>query len=415
MLFNKSRADEILSGEGIDVVVATSRENVEYISGHRNPTHELMRNSLNFALYAPASAQQGCSIIPRLEVETFLASKSWIEDVYLIGMFNRPPALSADIDDLGRAVRAFIAKASSAASSIDALHTALEKRGLLKGRIAIDETGITPQVWAAIAQRLPNARIVPAGNLLLNIRMIKTAAEIERLRQSSRITERAVARALRSLREGTTDRDLQREFYIGVVEEGALPSFAMFASGSATGQPHLLTANRRISRGDLIRWDVGCTFESYYSDTARAVCFGEPTANQMRIWDLLSSGVEAALDLVKPGADPADLYRAAIGPLSRSGLPEYQRFHCGHAIGISIYDPPIMTQDDPNTSVFRLPVVAEGLRPGMVMNIEVAYYMPGDEGFLCEDTFLVTDGGCERFTFASKELRLEDYLSASNA
>jgi hypothetical protein len=48
MLFNRTRADTLLAREGVEAVVATSRENDEYITGHQNPTHTLMKASMIF-------------------------------------------------------------------------------------------------------------------------------------------------------------------------------------------------------------------------------------------------------------------------------------------------------------------------------------------------------------------------------
>ena len=76
MPFNRTRADKLLAREGIDAVVATSRENVEYITGHQNQTHMLMKASLIFAVYSPETQPAASAIIPTLEVETFMASRS---------------------------------------------------------------------------------------------------------------------------------------------------------------------------------------------------------------------------------------------------------------------------------------------------------------------------------------------------
>ena len=97
------------------------------------------------------------------------------------------------------------------------------------------------------------------------------------------------------------------------------------------------------------------------------------------------AGVEDAIALARPGADPADLYNAAMAPIRKAQLPDCERFHCGHGIGIAIYDPPVITATDPTASVFRLPRAEGGLEVGTVFNIEVGYYMQGEEGFLCED------------------------------
>ena len=70
MLFNRTRADTLLAREGVDAVVATSRENVEYITGHQDPTHMLMKASMIFAVYSPQARPAASAIIPTLEVES---------------------------------------------------------------------------------------------------------------------------------------------------------------------------------------------------------------------------------------------------------------------------------------------------------------------------------------------------------
>ncbi len=409
MLFNRRRADMALARGGIDAVIATSRENVEYVTGHENPTHALMKASLIFAVYAPAADPPASAIIPTLEVETFLASRSWVTDLHLVGLFSRAQDGSA-MDEIGRAGTALADAAQRHTTAIGALVETLTQRGLQRATIALDESGLSQEGWHAVARALPDARLVPGSALLWTIRVVKTPAEIERLREASRLTELAVATMLARIEPGMRDRDMARAYNGVLVEHDAVPSFVMFASGSATAQPHLLTSDRVIQPGDLLRWDVGCTYRSYYSDTARAVTLGEPTDRQKRIWGLLAQGVEDAIALARPGADPADLYHAAMAPMRQAQLPDCERFHCGHGIGIAIYDPPVITASDPMASVFRIPRAEGGLEVGTVFNIEAGYYIQGAEGFLCEDTLVVTPDGHERLTKAPKDLRRDRYL-----
>jgi Xaa-Pro dipeptidase len=411
MLFNKARAERLMSEQKVDVVVATSPENVEYLSGHRNITHQFIRSSNVFALHAPHANPGACAIIPAIEAETYVASGAWIEDVCLVGLFTRAPADEAVLDEFGRECKALIDSAWSANSAVEGLVTALDRRGLAAARIGLDETGLSFTDWNRVVDALPEASIVPAASLLLNARLVKSEEEIYRLRRASEITELAVRKTLETLRPGLTDLDLQTRYNTILMENDADPSFALFASGSRTSQPQLLTAPRIIEDGDLVRWDLGCTYRSYHSDTARAVILGEPVDRQKRLWNALAQGVEAALEIARPGALPADLFEAAIAPLRSLDLPNYHRFHCGHGIGISVYDPPMIAKSDSGNSVFRVAAMEGGLEPGMVLNVEVGYYVQGFEGFLCEDTILVTEAGCERFTNAPKTLDLKMYLA----
>lgn len=411
MLLNESRAQSILAAAGIDAIVATSKENVAYLTGHDNPTHNLMKNSLICAIYSPGSEPKASAIIPTLEVETYLQCEPWIDDVYLVGFFARAQGHGQPLDEMGTAGRKLIEGAHRAPTAMEALKQAIESRGLQQSRIAIDESGMSFSDWNEINRSFPKAEIVPGNSILWEIRMVKSPEEIDRLRKSSEIAERAVELALRDLRPGMSEADLLASYNAHVSSMGALPSFGMFGAGSRTSQPHLISSQNKLGEGDLIRWDIGCTYQMYHSDTARAVVFGEPKEHQSRVWNLLADGVEGAIELVRPGADPANLYRAAIAPLEKSGMDDFKRFHCGHGIGIAIYDPPIVTEDDPSKSVFRVPIADGGLEPGMVINIEVGYYQQGFQGFLCEDTLVVVENGFERLTTASKKLALKEYLS----
>ncbi|MGE0503427.1 MAG: M24 family metallopeptidase [Rhizobiaceae bacterium] len=411
MLLNKTRAEKLMSAHGLDVLVASTPENVEYLTDHHNITHRFMRNANVFALFAPASTPQASAIIPAIEVETFVSCNSWIDDVYLVGSFTRAQGDPSRMDEFGLACRDLIERARPATSAVDGLVQALSLRGLATARIGLDETGLSVTDWNRVVEALPGASIVPASSVLQTTKLVKTPEEIDRLRRASEITELAVAAAVKTLRPGMTDMDLQRRYHAALVEHDAWPSFALFASGRRTSQPQLLTAPKVIEAGDLVRWDIGCTYKSYHSDTARQVILGKPNDRQRRLWDALSTGVEAALGLIKAGARPADLFEAAINPLRELNLTNYHRFHCGHGIGIVVYDPPMVAKDDPTSSVFRVPAMEGGLEAGMVINVEVGYYVQGIEGMLCEDTVVVTDRGCERLTNASKSLDLAEYLA----
>ena len=413
MLFNYGRATHLMQRDRVDALVATSIENTIYLTGHDNPTHQINRGVHIMGLFSPGHEPEASSIIPALEVETFLRSESWVKDVYLVGLFARTPGDGGAMDAMGEATAALVAASRPAPSAIAGLVDALTRRGLARARIAVDEFGLPATGWQALQAALPDAEILPASSLFWEIRMVKTAEEIRRLREASRITEIAVAEAIRQIVPGMRDADLQRIFRSTIVAHDGQPTFAMFGSGSLTAQPHLLTADKVIEPGDLLRWDVGCSYAHYHSDTARAVTLGEPTTRQRHNWAALSDGVRAALSMIRAGADPAALFDAAMAPGHAAGLKNHARFHCGHGIGITVYDPPIVTCMDPTQSVFMMPRPEGGLEAGMVINIEVGHYIQGEEGYLCEDTVLVTESGCERLTSASYELERDRFLAGA--
>jgi Xaa-Pro dipeptidase len=410
MLLNRDRALRVMNRLGLDALVATSPENVMYASDYECSTHWLNKGAQVYAGLTPGARPDAFLVAPSLELEAIVASPVWIEDVHLAGFFRRGPAPAESMDAVGRAARAIAERAHAVDTAVDGLVAALAARGLDRGRIGLDESGMSAQIWAEIARRLPNATLVPGASAWWDVRMVKTPEEIRRLRRAAEIAERAVEAGLAVAKPGASEAEIVREYHLKLAAEGARPTFAMFGSGTRTGQPHLLESDKILAPSDLLRWDVGCTYRYYHADTARAVALGAPGDLARRVWDAMVEGVEDALAVVRPGVHPRDIHAAAMRPGLAAGLAEFSRFHCGHGIGISVYDPPLMTAMDPTRSIFLMPGVEEGLEAGMVINVEVGYYVQGVVGVLCEDTVLVTAGGGERFTAASKAMPLEEFL-----
>ncbi|MBI1736492.1 MAG: aminopeptidase P family protein [Candidatus Rokubacteria bacterium] len=410
MLLNRDRAVRVMNRLGLDALVATSAENVMYASDYECSTHWLNKGVQVYAALTPGAAPPAFLVAPSLELEAIVESPVWIEDVYLAGFFKRGPAPAETMDAVGRAGVAIIERAHAVETSVDGLVAGLTARGLDRGRIGLDESGMSAQIWAEIGRRLPNATFVPAASAWWEVRMVKTPEEIRRLRRASEITERAVEAGLAVAKPGASEADIVREYHLRLAAEGARPTFAMFGSGPRSSYPHILESDKVLAPAEVLRWDVGCTYRYYHSDTARAVALGKPDERHRKVWDAMVEGVEAAIALVRPGVHPRDIHAAAMKPGLAAGLAEFSRFHCGHGIGISVYDPPLMTAMDPSRSTFLMPGVDGGLEAGMVVNIEVGYYVQGVVGFLCEDTMLVTADGCERFTRASKALAFEDFV-----
>ena len=412
MLLNRDRAVRVMNRLGLDALVATSPENVMYASDYECSTHWLNKGAQVYAGLTPGATPGAFLVAPSLELEAIVESPVWIDDVYLVGFFKRGPAPVEAMDATGRAGAGIIARAHAVETAIDGLVAAMTARGLDRGRIGLDESGMSAPIWAEVARRLPNATIVPATSAWWEVRMVKTPEELRRLRRASEIAELAVDAGLAVAKPGASEADIVREYHLRLAAEGARPTFAMFGSGTRTSNPHILDSDKVLASSELLRWDVGCTYRYYHSDTARAVALGKPDDRHRKVWDVMVEGVEAAIALVRPGVHPRDIHATAMKPGLAAGLAEFSRFHCGHGIGISVYDPPLMTAMDPTRSIFLMPGVEAGLEAGMVINIEVGYYIQGVAGFLCEDTLLVTSDGGERFTHASKALAFEDFVRA---
>jgi Xaa-Pro aminopeptidase len=411
MLFNRQRAEAVMARHGLDALVAASPDNVLYATDYECVTHWLNKGFQLYSLFSPGHDPVTSLIAPSLELDAIVDGDVWVDDIYLFSPFARGPAQQDAMDETGRAAKALAERAHHVARALDGLVAAIESRGLTGSRIGVDESGISPLFWWELQQRLPNVDIVYANAIWWEVRMVKTPDEIERLARASAITEASIREAFRLIEPGSTERQIVDAYHSGVTARGGRSTFCILGSGSRTAQPHALASDKVIEAGDLIRYDIGCTYGYYHADNARAVVLGTPSGEQSRIWDAMVQGLNDAVGLMRPGADVRDVYRAAMAPGQELGLENFERFHCGHGIGVSVYDPPVITLADPEASAFLMPAVDGGLEAGMSFSIEVGYYIQGVMGFLCEDTVVVTEDGVRRLTGNSKSLDIDAFIA----
>ena len=106
MLLNRTRAFQVMEAVGLDALVATSADNVLYASDYECGTHWINKGAQIYALLTPGQSPQASLIAPLLEAEAIIGGDVWIEDVYLVGMFQRNYEYADSLDEVGRQTRA---------------------------------------------------------------------------------------------------------------------------------------------------------------------------------------------------------------------------------------------------------------------------------------------------------------------
>jgi Xaa-Pro dipeptidase len=170
------------------------------------------------------------------------------------------------------------------------------------------------------------------------------------------------------------------------VQGGAVPGFWSAAPGQESGFIYE-SMEYTLRPGDIVRYDFGNVYRHYWSDTGRTVVLGEPDATTRSRHRALRAGLEAALEHVRPGTRYDELFRICMDAVHAAGFPAYRRHHCGHGIGLQLYDGDYVSA-----------ACTTALEPGMVLNLEVPYYELGWGGLQIEDTVVVTTTGWEPLT-----------------
>ncbi|MBA5775540.1 aminopeptidase P family protein [Stappia sp. F7233] len=392
MLLNKDRLHARMVELQLDAVVATTPENVTYMSGFWAMPQWIRRGPQAYVVWPSPGKGEPEIVTSTATLDLVADQQIWVERVRRYGAFH----VDGHPDDAKDPVSQRLLELQEALNHSDALSAlvaALTDAGLTRARIGIDEIGLMPGQIDMLKERLPDASLLPAAGLFRHVRAVKTDEEIARLSKVAQIAERSIAAALAVARKGASELDLARAFHAQTVQDDAFPVLGCIGFGERSALMNVQPSDRKLRQGDVIRFDVGGRCRHYRADIARIATFGEPSEEVLRCHRALLAGVERACELIRPGVRVADVFEAAVETVRREGIGHYRRNHVGHGIGIDGYDAPSLTATSD-----------EIIETGMVLCIETPYYQLGRWGLQVEDMVVVQVDGVERLMATSGDL-----------
>jgi Xaa-Pro aminopeptidase len=243
----------------------------------------------------------------------------------------------------------------------------------------------------------PNARVVMAAEVLSRVRSVKSAAELEALREASYLVDRVFEESLKEVRPDITEYDLAAWMVKRMKELGAVDeSFdtAIFPMGSKEARPAKERLSRRKIGNDIsVSYDFGAALNGYCSDFGRTIYIGKPSDRFRQAYKAVIGAQAAGAAAMKPGVRASEVDAAARRVIQDAGFGEHFRHRLGHAIGKDVHEAPYLDVVDDTP-----------LEAGMTFTIEPSIFITGDFGVRVEDIFVVTDRGGERLNRASNEL-----------
>jgi Xaa-Pro aminopeptidase len=258
-----------------------------------------------------------------------------------------------------------------------------------------------PQFIAADLLRLASAGDAAprdASSLIHALRMVKSPAEIERVRRAVASAAAGYQAGLDAAKPGMTEKELvsiiASTMYSTGSTAGTRPVFVNSVSGRER-YPLVDTpaSDRRIAAGDVVFIDGGAASDGYVSDILRLIGVGPLRAEDRRYAEVAAAATATMVAAVHPGAAVSDLLRAATAEVAAAGVSTPVGAVGGHGIGLELWERPLISEHaDPDEDVC--------LRPGMVLCLEPILAPPHPDGglagiFVFEQQVLVTGTGCE--------------------
>lgn len=398
MLLNKERAAAIMDDRGIDAFLATTLENVFYFSGLWSENFIVTpRLAQGYALVSREHLSAPTVITGIGDAAAFLESCPEAAKVVLYGSFFRYETPGAEFNKLERGVKELVIQGKPKKNALEGIVAAIKENGLERATIGIDERGVTREFIESLAAELPQATFSPADALLRHLRAVKTEGEVERLRAAVQLTEKAIKAAMEIACDGISEGEMIRRFEATISAGGARPLFTFIYFGGRGALGQLPGGGGILKRGDVIRFDVGCVLDGYNSDIARNFSLGEPDPRAIRLYNAMLAGEEAAFEAMRPGVKASEVFEAAVQAVRDAGVPDYQRHHVGHGVGLEVYDVPLLGPNDHTV-----------LETGMTFEVETPFYEMGLAGLQPEDTVVLREDGPELLTTISRQLEIVD-------
>ncbi|MFQ5808125.1 MAG: M24 family metallopeptidase [Armatimonadota bacterium] len=210
-------------------------------------------------------------------------------------------------------------------------------------------------------------------------RAVNSPGEIKLLRRAQREAEKIFDVFVGLIEPGLTELHLHNRLIQLILDNESLegPSFEpIVSSGTNSWTFHSRCTNRRLRKTDCIIIDMGVRCQGYCSDMTRTVFLGKPTKRMREAYATVHEAQQRAINTIR-----------AAGYAPWHGL--------GHGLGLDTHDYPVPGL----TSANKRP-----LQANMVLTVEPGIYIKDAFGVRIEDTVVVTRGGCENITRASKEL-----------
>src|SRR5213595_1994314 len=221
----RARLLSVLEAEGLDALVATTPENVFYLTGFRSISHAIFRGA---ELYGIVSRRGTGLVVPFIDTAGVAADGIACDRVACYGKFffayADPPG------EVGEKIRHWTRE--PAGSAADALAGVLGDLGGAGHRVGLDEGNLFAPAWARLAERLAGTTLIPAYQLLRRARMVKSPTEVARLERAAQIAEDSVAAVLARL--GAPDAKQAR--YYGAALAGERAAIEAMKPGVPVGR-----------------------------------------------------------------------------------------------------------------------------------------------------------------------------------
>lgn len=362
-----TRAQQRMEISGLDALLLTTEPEVRYFSGFLTSFWESPTRP--WFLVVPAEGKP-IAVIP--EIGATLMQSTWLDDIRTWSS-PRPEdeGISILVELLGSWTRI----------------------GLPMG----PETTIRMPLndYSRLRGSLSEAEFIDATELVAAVRMIKSEAEIDKIRHICEIASDAFDRVAELVDHGAPLVEVFRRFKVTLLELGADDVPYLVGASSRAGYGDVISPpdERPVEPGDVLMMDTGAVYDGYFCDFDRNYSLGDANPEVTRAYETLYLATEAGLDAAHVGATCADVFTAMAEVVAAAGIEVGNIGRSGHGLGMQLTEKPSLTASD-------LTVLA----PGMVITLEPGLSIGPGRTMVHEENIVVRESGPELLSRRAPEM-----------
>jgi Xaa-Pro aminopeptidase len=369
--FDAGHLDVLMEEAGIDLLIANSKHNVQYLlGGHRSLFFQHM-DATGLSRYLPLV-------------------------VYAKGAPEKAAYIGHRLEDHQREVQPFWTPEARTTStgSLDAMQMAIDhvrRTGARTKRIGIELPFLPADAANLLGDAFPESNIRDALFVLERLRARKRPEELAILRQASEKVVDSMRAVIAGHGAGATKRELVEALRREETNRGLIFDYCLITMGTSLNRA---PSGQRWEQGDILSLDSGANYEGYIGDLCRMAILGEPDAELEDLLSEIETIQRAAMNPIKPGVIGEAIYEAGDALVSKSRHRDHMDF-LAHGMGLVAHEAPRLTATGPVP--YDAYDASRPLEAGMVISVETTLKHPRRGFIKLEDTVAVTGTGYEIF------------------
>ena len=273
-----------------------------------------------------------------------------------------------------------------------------------KGRVGIEMDNLPLDRFAKLQAAMPNVEFVDISAACMRMRMVKSAEEIEFIKNGANVCDIGGFALRDAVKEGVPEHEVALASTQAMIREIArrypdselMDTWTWFQSGINTDGAHNPVTTRKVQKGDILSLNCFSMISGYYTALERTMFLDHVDDASLKLWEVNVKVHEAGLALVKPGVRCCDIAHELNKIYEEHDLLQYRTFGYGHSFGVLSHyygrEAGLEFREDIETV----------LEPGMVVSIEPMIMlpegMPGAGGYREHDILVVGEEGAENIT-----------------